>query len=444
MLSQKAKTYLQGAFWIFIYLALITGPLFIMLLTPVPMARGFWYDFSVALGFAGLAMLLIQFALTARFKHVKAPFGSDIIYHFHRQISLVAIVIILAHPLIIFITVPSTIHLLNVLTAPWRARFAVASLLALIILIVTSLFRKQLRIEYDLWRVAHGTLAVGAVGLALTHMLLVGHFVGAQWKSYLWIAYGIFWVFLLIHVRLIRPLVELRQPWRVKEVNQERGRSWTLVLQPEGHKGLTFEPGQFAWLTIRRSPFSLKEHPFSLSSSAERPDEIRFTIKELGDFTKTINGVKPGERIYLDGAYGAFSVDRYPRAPGFGFIAGGIGITPVMSNLRTLADRNDTRPLLLFYANRSWEDVTFREEIERLKETLNLKLVHVLNDPPEGWKGETGYIDAEMLKRHLPEDFLRYEYFICGPGPMMDAAEQTLSDLGVPLRKYHSERFDLV
>jgi predicted ferric reductase len=64
------------------------APLFALLLGPVPAARGFWREFSVALGFAGLAMMGWLFALIARFRCVKAPIGSDIVYLFHRQISI--------------------------------------------------------------------------------------------------------------------------------------------------------------------------------------------------------------------------------------------------------------------------------------------------------------------------------------------------------------------
>lgn len=66
------KLYLQGAFWLFVYFLVTLAPLFVLLLGPIPEARGFWREFSVALGFAGLAMMGWQFALTARFRRVKS------------------------------------------------------------------------------------------------------------------------------------------------------------------------------------------------------------------------------------------------------------------------------------------------------------------------------------------------------------------------------------
>jgi len=86
-------------------------------------------------------------------------------------------------------------------------------------------------------------------------------------------------------------------------------------------------------------------------------------------------------------------------------IAGGIGITPMMSMIRTLADRGDRRPLVLLYGSRDWESVTFREELESLKTRLALTVVHVLSELPPGWTGEQGRITAEVFRRHLPPPY---------------------------------------
>jgi ferredoxin-NADP reductase len=71
-------------------------------------------------------------------------------------------------------------------------------------------------------------------------------------------------------------------------------------------------------------------------------------------------------------------------------------------------------------------------------------VVHVLERPPAGWQGETGYVTAEVLARHLPGGYRRFQYFVCGPAPMMDAVEHALVELGVPDERIHTERFDMV
>jgi len=72
-----------------------------------------------------------------------------------------------------------------------------------------------------------------------------------------------------------------RRPFRVTAVTPERGDAWTVAVEPEGHAGLTFQPGQFAWLTLGRSPYAMQEHPFSFSSSpALGNGRLEFTIKK--------------------------------------------------------------------------------------------------------------------------------------------------------------------
>jgi predicted ferric reductase len=435
--------FIQGAFWIGVYLLLILAPLFILLIGPAPRGRGFWIEFSVAIGFVGLAIMGMQFLITARFRHLTAPYGMDIMYHFHRQISWVAFGLVVAHPIILFWQRPELLRLLNVFDAPWRARFAVGSVVALVAMIATSIWRKRMGMNYEVWRVLHGVLAVLAVGLAMAHIALWGNYVGMPWKLAFWVVLTAFWIGSLAYVRVWKPLTMLRRPYRVTAVHPEGGDAWTLVLEPEGHPGFRFQPGQFGWLSLWNGPYGMREHPFSFSSSAERDGQVTMTIKELGDFTSTIKRVQPGQRAYLDGPYGAFSVDRN-RSPGYVFIAVGVGITPMVSTLRTMVDRGNEQPLLLIYGSKSWEDVIFREELEGLKNRLNLKIVHVISQPPEDWQGERGRVTKELLERHLPGDRNSRDYFICGPDPMMDAVELALSELGVSLAYIHSERYNFV
>lgn len=152
--------------------------------------------------------------------------------------------------------------------------------------------------------------------------------------------------------------------------------------------------------------------------------------------------MKPGTAAYLDGPHGAFSIDRY-EAAGYVFIAGGVGITPMRSFLLTLADRRDPRPVLLFYADKTRDAMAYRDEVERLRDTLDLTIVDVLEEPPAGWQGETGVLTSEILARHLPDESFARMYFLCGPEPMFDAVRPALVERGVPGARIQMERFAL-
>jgi ferredoxin-NADP reductase len=112
--------------------------------------------------------------------------------------------------------------------------------------------------------------------------------------------------------------------------------------------------------------------------------------------------------------------------------------------MRWLADRGDRRRFVLIYGNRTWEGVTFREELAGLAGRLVLEVVHVLEDPPDVWEGPSGLIDAALLDRHLPLDSdPLMHYFVCGPVGMMNAVETALLSRGIPRARIHSERFHI-
>ena len=434
--------FIPRRFWYGLYLFIIVGPLFALLAgEPLP-GRGFWWEFSSALGFMSITTMGMEFALTARFKKATAPFGIDIVYYFHKYVGLLVCGLIVVHPAIIFLKNPATVALLDPVTTPLRFKAGIISALAVVSLSIVTVVRRRFNVEYDTWRLWHRVLAVVAILAAIGHVAGVGYTTQEPWKRTFWAALGLGWALLVLYLWIARPFLVRRRPYVVEEVKGERGDNWTIRIRPKGHGGIRFLPGQFAWLSIWHSPFAMKDHPFSIASSAGRTPALEFTIKERGDFTRRIKTLNPGETVYVDAPYGSFSCDRYP-AEAFVFIAGGIGVAPIMSMLRTLADRADNRPLLLFYANKRWERAAFREELDALKERLDLQVVHIVENPPPGWQGESGLINAEMIARHVPEAGGR-QYFICGPVPMMDVCEKALRRLGVPVAKFHSELFNIV
>jgi predicted ferric reductase len=429
----------RGYLWIAIYLGLIMLPLVVAAIGERPDARGFWIEFSIALGFVGLAILLLQFLVSARIRAFTGPFGIDVVLQFHRQVTLVAVVLVVLHPVII--AAERSWSLLNPLEAGWPQAWGMLAILALLAQVGTSLWRVQLRINYGTWLVAHAAIAVAVVVFSFAHVAIAGDYLDTTWKGILWMAMSAAVIGLVLYTRAIKPLRMKQRPYRVSAVEPELGSAWTIELEPVGHKGTSFRPGQFAWLTLGTSPFASEEHPFSFSSE---PGEgrLRFTIKEAGDFTSRVKETPIGTTAYVDGPYGAFTFHRFP-APGYVFIAGGIGITPIMSMLRSLVREGDTRPLILINANAAWDDVTYRDEFPALAEALNLEVVHVLEDPPENWDGETGFVTPELLDRILPPERAQYQYFLCGPPPMLEAVREALLEVDVPLARIQLEEFAL-
>lgn len=417
-----------------------------MLLGPKPGGRPALLDLSVSLGFIGLSIMGLQFINSARIKAINRPFGSDLVYHFHRQIGIAAFFMVFSHPILLFILDQRYIRLLNIFEAPFRAQLGVAAVLLLIGVVWMAEYRQKLKIPYWFWKFWHGILATVMIALALWHIFLAGSFLDLPWKRIFWLAYSALLMLTLLYTRIIYPLRLIMNPYRVKNIREERGSVWTVTLQADNHKGFSFMPGQFAWLTAWKTPFSDSEHPFSLASSAEQKDFFQMSIKNLGPFTAKIQHLKPEQKVYVDGPFGYFSMDRYPQAERLILIPGGIGVTPIVSMLRTMADRADDRPILLFYCNVEWDTVTFREEIDSLKERLNMQVIYTIEKPPQNWQGESGFLNSAILKKYISDEWIgsHTEVFLCGPNPMMNAVEKALIEIGIPEKHIHTERYAFV
>ena len=134
----------RAAIGLAVFALLVLAPLLIMLIGPRPPGRQFWREFSVGLGYIGLSLMGVQLIPTARLPFVAETFPMDTLYYFHHRLSLVSLGFVVAHPLILFFQNPYTLRLLNIFTAPGRARAGVLALLAAVLLIITSVRRKPL------------------------------------------------------------------------------------------------------------------------------------------------------------------------------------------------------------------------------------------------------------------------------------------------------------
>lgn len=435
---------IRGPIWFWLYRFLVLFPLVIgAVFRPPGAGRGFLLSFAVACGYVGLSIVALEFSLVARLKHVAGAFGQDALEQFHRQMAYVATLFLLAHP-ILLLACGYPLGLLNPFSSgsTWAWRWGTIGLCFLLVLMVLSMGYKLFRMTYEWWHATHQLLAPAVLIAALLHIFKVSGFTGTPPMKALWVVYASGFLGITIYHRIYMPLQIWRRPWRVVRNVTELGDSRTLVLQPVDHKGLSFEPGQFAWLSLGKTPFHGEEHPISFSSSAENPAgaEVSFTIKALGDWSSTVvPKIQPGTRVWVDGPYGVFSPDR-DQGPGYVLLGGGIGITPLYSMCLTMADRGDLRPILLFYGAREFQELTFRFELDQLTRRMNLKCIYVLEHASADWHGETGLINVNLLRRYLPRQYQRFQYFICGPLAMMDAMERVLPAMGIAPENIHTER----
>jgi predicted ferric reductase len=430
----------RGFLWLFIFFILALVPLGIALIRPIPEYRTFLIEFGVALGFIGLAMFGLQFLFSGRFAWIAPTFGMDNIIHFHREVGIIAFVFVLAHPILLIIANSDFLSYFDPNVNFMRAISLIFVTLALVFIIVTSIWRLTFNLDYERWRLIHGLLSLAIVFIGVVHSIQVSHYLEPLWKKIALAGLMGICMYLVIHTRIVRPWKMRKKPYRVVGIKPEHGDSYTVSIEPVQGKKMQFIPGQFAWITIGPTPFSLQQHPFSFASSAQGHD-ISFTAKEMGDFTESWKELVPGTRVFLEGPFGSFTPEDDSH---LFLIMGGIGVTPAMSMLRTMRDEKDPRKAVLIYANTTWEETTFREELDELGNAIDLRVIHVLEKPPKDWKGEKGLVNSDLLKKYLPTDKNKYMYFICGPGPLMDIAETSLHELDIHWQRIYTERFEIV
>jgi len=416
---------------------------------------------GIRIAVAGFAILILQVVLTARFKSLDRIIGIDKITQFHKAMGIAAASLLLSHPLLM--AAGSKSLALFSFDLPWQINLGKLALLFAVVTVFFALTfswlgppadsprKAGLRSasksnqdaggfaalqDYNTWRFCHKAVVLVVI-LGFAHSLLIGPDLEPVGMKILW--WGLFVVAGGIYAyRNFYIPVWGRRIFEVIQVKPETHDTYTLTFKPKDGRALPRNPGQFMFLKLKR-PGRLSEiHPFTISASSLRPDIIEATIKKSGNFTNTIDQTRPGDVGLIEAPFGRFSLVNYDIEK-FLFIAGGVGITPIMSMLRYLRDTNDTRPAILLYGNKTEEDIIFRDELSKLPE--NVKIVHILSRPEKSWQEPKGHIDIELIQKYAGDILSEAGIFVCGPVAMMDMVTSCLKDAGIPAKRIHSERF---
>ncbi len=240
------------------------------------------------------------------------------------------------------------------------------------------------------------------------------------------------------------------RPWsgrlRVARIFQETPDVKTFRLVPPEDDDVlpfTFEPGQFLTVGVSLDGQELKRS-YSISSSPCRQGWCEITVKHArgGRVSGHLHGrVGEGDLLSVSGPAGRFTF-RGGEVPSVVFIAGGVGVTPLMSSIRYLTDRSWGGEVFLIYACASVKDIIFREELGYLRRRHpNLRVTITLDrEESADWEGPRGFVTKELLLDAVP-DIAARRVHLCGPPPMMDAVQKALAEIGVPAGQVKTEVF---
>ncbi|PYG25589.1 ferredoxin reductase family protein [Pelagimonas varians] len=435
------KNHMKPRLLLLLYLFAVTLPLAVSRLVGGP-PRVFWQELASGLGILAFSIILVEFVLSGRFKSISNGVGMDVTMRVHQMMARIALVFALLHPLL-YQGTPSggprpwdPTRQLTITTDLASLSTGILAFVLLPSLVLLAIGRTQLDYKYETWRLMHGIGALLIAALLLHHSVYAGRYGSQPAMTWLWSVMTGVSVGSLIYVYLIQPLRKLRRPWHVISVTRLAQKQWQLTVSPKGHAGLDYQAGQFVWLNVGHSPFSVKENPFSISSAPNSGPDVSFIIKELGDFSQTVGQIEIGSRAYLDGPFGSLTVEGRTE-PGIAFIAGGVGISPLLGIVRQMRLTKDPRRVKLIYGNRVVDQIVCRQDLDLEDVT------YVLSEPPEDWEGEVGLIDTALLDRVFSsQEKKEWLFVMCGPAVMMDLVEGYLVSSGTPSNRILSERFD--
>ena len=392
---------------------------------------------------AAACLVLLQFTLSARLKFLDRLFGLNRLLSAHRMLGCAIVVLATLHPLLVF--APAREHIGPLRLALWPVLFGVLLLCGLWAAACMSLWRVFLRLPFERWWLLHRAGVSAGVLLLSIHVLNVeGDFEEGLPRSAL-LAVLAAYAILFAWVKAVKPRLLRRKPCTVAAVSRIGPNVHAVELEPAGGCAFPYLPGQFSFVSFGSAGLTPEEHHFTLSSTPTRPERIIFTIKSSGDFTSRIGMLQPGDRAVLDGPYGLFSHCALGDAPGreIIMIAGGIGITPMLSMLRYMADVEYRRTVKLIWSNKTGNDIFCRQELDMMRKKMaGLSVHHVLTGQP-GYEGLVGRLDMTLLARLLDGCSRSARIFLCGPQPMMRAAVHILKELGFKSNGISTERFSL-
>jgi predicted ferric reductase len=220
--------------------------------------------------------------------------------------------------------------------------------------------------------------------------------------------------------------------YRVTEVNRLDRSVAEIVLVPHG-KPLSFESGQFVFVSIAHRAVGREAHPFSTASSPNDPN-LRIVVKALGDYTTDLVNLEPPASAKVEGPYGRFSYGRIAN-PDQVWIAGGIGVTPFLSMARCL-EANDHR-IDFYYCTEGSDQAYFLDELFEISDhNLSFRVIPIR-------KVSLGHINVEDI-RGVSRNLETKDFLICGPPAMIKNLKTQLLELGVPKEQIHYEDFSFM
>ncbi|MGC8669920.1 MAG: ferredoxin--NADP reductase [Candidatus Micrarchaeia archaeon] len=228
------------------------------------------------------------------------------------------------------------------------------------------------------------------------------------------------------------PLQIKEKPYIITSIVKETPEVSIFRFNSNDNTKIHFDPGMFVMIEyLNQSTGEKISRAFSIASSPEDPSLEFFISMVHGRFTSHLDTAKIGDTYYISGPHGQFrfSPDTDKKVL---FLAGGTGLAPFMSMLRYIKDKHLEIDVVLIYSVKYPTEIIKKNELSELEKALKLKNIITVTRPQDndGWNGEKGHINAEMIKRYVA-DLNERQVYICGPLGFVKAMKDIAESLNI-------------
>jgi predicted ferric reductase len=390
-------------------------------------------------GLTAALLLFLQLPLAGRLKWLDRIFSLPRLYGVHRCFAYAVTTLVVLHPVLVFL--PDKMLMIPFEARYWPEWVGAGLLLTIVLQFGLGRWRRKIFKAYQKWLWVHRIMGATAMVLLTTHILFVSETFerhGLPRNLVLVSAAMILTLWLWIRLRAV---LMRHHGYTVERIAPAGENAYSIDLRSETGKPMDFLPGQFAFLSFTSPAISREPHPFTISSSPSRSDTLQFTIRGSGDWTRRIKDLQKGDNAALHGPFGHFSHLFVPRHREIIMIAGGIGITPMLSMLRYMADTRDPRRTTLIWSNRTPKHLFHRQALDAMAgELTDFNWIPTFTRE-KAKDGHFGRLDRQTLESLLQSHGRSAAVFICGPPGMIRQLRKDLGCMGFEKRAVHFEVF---
>ncbi len=374
-------------------------------------------------GFLAIIFLSLNYILATRVKIIEAIVGGlDKLYRVHMYTGIIAFIFILSHPIFLALQTISNDEFFRSYFIPYYSNSFGQNLgiAGFWLFTILMLFASNQKVAYYIWKLVHSFIGIPLL-LISVHTLLAG-----SNNEYLPLeAWYLFWAFLGLASFIYKVfLYDFIGPvYKYEVINiKKTAELFEVFLKPIGKK-LEFKAGQFSFIQFTNSKVFMEPHPYTMSSDP-KSDNLKFSIKKLGDWSSSLNKLEIGDIAKVAGPYGHFHSDHLRESKKQVWIGGGIGVTPFLSKAIEEQYKKTCDKIYLIYSDNTEKQAVFKEEIKSYGEDNDhLHTIQHISD-------KQGFLNANQIEEWI-EGVDDTVFLICGPKPMRDSLYKGLAAKGV-------------